>query len=134
MLKGKARLVADSNPAGDGGTLRDNPKVNAKIDDWIKNNPKHWAYIEAMPTDRMKRSLALHEVQKDERMEKLDKGLLRKVNENPETKQALETLVKHLPEGQREEAMLRLARQNMRTTARLTQPKQAESQGVGVGA
>jgi len=53
MLKGKARLVADSNPAGDSGTLRDNPKVNAKIDDWIKNNPKHWAYIEAMPTDRM---------------------------------------------------------------------------------
>src|ERR1700722_14002501 len=102
MLKGKARLVADSNPAGDGGTLRDNPKVNAKIDDWIKNNPKHWAYIEAMPTDRMKRSLVLHEVQKGERMEKLDKGLMRKVNENPETKQAYEMLVKHLPEGQRE--------------------------------
>jgi len=134
MLKGKARLVADSAPAGDGAAHRDNPKVNAKIDDWIKNNPKHWAYIQSLPADRMARSLVLHEVQKGERMQKLDAGLLRKVNENPETKQALETLVKHLPEGQREEAIVRLARQNLRTTARLTQPKQAESQGVGVGA
>jgi hypothetical protein len=135
MLKGKIRQVAGNGEAGNGDALRDNPRVNAKIDDWIKNNEKHWAYIQALPRERIERALALHEVQKIERGEKLDAGILRRLNENPETKQAYELLVKHLPEDQREQAMVSLARQNMRTTARITRPGpgQARSQGVGVG-
>jgi hypothetical protein len=133
MLKGKIRQVAGNGEAGNGDALRDNPRVNAKIDDWIKSNEKHWAYIQALPRERIERALALHEVQKIERGEKLDAGILRRLNENPEAKQAYELLVKHLPEDQREGAMVSLARQNMRTTARITRPQQARSQGMGVG-
>src|SRR5581483_9956137 len=108
----------------------------AKIDDWIKNNPKHWAYIQALPPERMARALALHEVQKIERTQKLDAGILRKLNENPEAKQAYEVLVKHLPEDQREKAMLSIARQAMRTTSRQERNGQSQAptarQGVGV--
>ena len=133
MLKGKIRQVAGNGDANLGDAHRDNPRVNAKIDDWIKSNEKHWAYIQALPRDRMERMLALHEVQKIERSEKLDAGLLRKINESPETRKAYDALVQHLPEGQREEAMVSIARQNMRTTARLTRPQQAKPEGVGVG-
>lgn len=97
MLKGKPRNVAEGG-GPDGQSYRDNPRVNAKIDAWIKANPKHWAYIESLPPDRMARALALNEVQKHERTQKFDSGIMRKLNENPEAKQAYETLVKHLPE------------------------------------
>ena len=32
---------------------RINPEVEAKIDNWIKQNPKYWDYIQAMPRDRL---------------------------------------------------------------------------------
>lgn len=132
MLKSKAKLAADTGEAN-GPAHRDNPRVNAKIDDWIKNNPKHWAYIQALPPERMARALALHEVQKIERMQKLDAGILRKLDENPEARQAYETLVKHLPEDQREKAMVSIARQAMRMTARQQRNGQQQGQGARVG-
>jgi hypothetical protein len=133
MLKGKIRQVASSGEANNGDALRDNPRVNAKIDDWIKKNEKHWAYIRALPRERIERALALHEVQKIERGEKLDAGILRRINEDSEKKQALETMVKHLPEDEREAAMIAHERQNLRMTARVARPQQGRSQGVGVG-
>ncbi|MGP8200799.1 MAG: hypothetical protein ACLQU4_14990 [Limisphaerales bacterium] len=132
MLKGKIRQVAGNGEADSGDAHRDNPRVNAKIDDWIKNNEKHWAYIQALPRERLERALALHEVQKIERGEKLDAGIWRKINQDPDKKRALETMVKHLPEGERQEAMISLERQNMRTTARINRPQQNKTQGVGV--
>jgi hypothetical protein len=106
--------------------FRDNPRVNASIDDWIKNNPKRWDYIKAMPRDRMERAMVLHEVQKVERQQKMNDGILRRLEQNPEAKQAYEALVKDLPEDQREKAMISIARQAMRVTA----PRQAQSQGA----
>ena len=83
MLKGKIRQVAGNGEADPGDAHRDNPRVNAKIDDWIKNNEKHWAYIQALPRERLERALALHEVQKIERGEKLDAGHLAKDQRRP---------------------------------------------------
>jgi hypothetical protein len=132
MLKGKIRQVAGSGETDPGDAHRDNPRVNAKIDDWIKNNEKHWGYIQKLPRERLERALALHEVQKIERGEKLDAGIWRKINEDPDKKRALETMVKHLPEDERQEAMISLERQNMRTTARINRPQQTRTQDVGV--
>ena len=39
----------------------------------------------------------------------MKEGILRKLEQNPELKQAYETLVKHLPEDQREKAMVSIA-------------------------
>lgn len=106
-------------------TFRENPQVNAKIDDYIKNNPKRWEYIQSMPRERMERAMVLHEVQKNEQREKLDKGILRRLDKDPELKQTCENLVKNLPEGEREKAMISIARNITMRQSRA----QSQSQG-----
>jgi hypothetical protein len=131
MLKGKSRQpteIGQETPNGE-PQLRDNPRVNAKIDDYIKNNPKHWDYIQALPPQRMARALVLNEVQKLERQEKIRDSVMRKLEQNPELKQAYETLVKNLPEDQKERVMLNIAGRTMRSIT----PRQTQgSQGVKV--
>jgi len=120
MLKGKAKTQDESSEQP--GQYRDNPKVNARIDEYIKNNSKHWDYIQSMPRERLERALVLSEVNKLDRQEKMKAGLLRRLEQNPEVKQAYETLVKHLPEDEREKAMLSIASRTMRSiTPRQTQ-------------
>lgn len=138
MLKGKAKLVAEAN-GGDAEAaqreLRDNPRVNAKIDDWIKQNPKHWDYIQTLPVERLQRAVVLGYVQKEERNQKMDAGILRKLNENPELKAHYEALVKDVPEDRREQALVSVARVGMRLTSPRTQNQRPpQSQGVRVAA
>ena len=113
MLKGKAKTQDESNEQP--GQYRDNPKVNARIDEYIKQNPKHWDYIQSMPRERLERALVLSEVNKLDRQQKMKDGILRKLEQNPELKQAYETLVKHLPEDQREKVMVSIASRTMRS-------------------
>lgn len=108
--------------------FRDNPQVNAKIDDYIKENPKHWAYIQAMPRDRLERALVLQEVQKNDRVLKMRAGIQRKLDQDPELKQAYANLVKNLPEDQREQAMINIAARTMRDIV----PREAQKAGVKV--
>ena len=115
MLKGKAKTQDES--VEQPGQYRDNPKVNARIDEYIKNNPKHWDYIQSMPRERLERALVLSEVKK------MKAGILRKLDQNPELKQAYETLVKHLPEDQREKVMVSIASRTMRSIT----PRQGQS-------
>ena len=133
MLKGRNKPQnGDAAPSADSQPqFKENPQVNAKIDEYITNNPKHWAFIQSMPPDRMARALVLTEVQKLERREKMHTGMMKKLDENPEMKQAYETLVKNLPEDQRERMMTTLAARTMRTiTPRKNQP--AQQAGVKV--
>ncbi|HWC58711.1 MAG TPA: hypothetical protein VHC44_03385 [Verrucomicrobiae bacterium] len=96
------------------GAFKENSQVNARIDEYIKNNPKHWEYIQSMPPERMARALVLHEVQKLDRREKMQAGVLAKLNENPEMKEHIEGLVKNLPESQRQSAMVSIAARTLR--------------------
>jgi hypothetical protein len=121
MLKGKAKTQDGSNEQP--GQYRDNPKINARIDEYIKNNPKHWEYIQSMPRERLERALVLSEVNKLDRQQKMKDGVLRKLEQNPELKQAYETLVKHLPEDQREKVMVSIASRTMRSIT----PRQGQS-------
>ena len=84
-------------------TYRVNPEVEAKIDAYIKDNPKHWAYVQGMPRDRLERTVALNEVRQIERQQRMREGLMQRINSNPKLKEAYETLVKDVPEDQREE-------------------------------
>ncbi|MEI6715846.1 MAG: hypothetical protein WCO60_19010 [Verrucomicrobiota bacterium] len=130
MLKGKPN--GDRETPGVGvsaqAPLKENQAVNAKIDDYIKNNPKFWDYVQKLPPERMARALVLGEIQKEDRTERMKAGILRKLEENPEMKESISRMVKQMPEAQREQAMVSIARQTMISTA----PRQAASGSVRV--
>ena len=108
--------------------FKENPQVNAKIDEFIKNNPKQWDYIQSMPPERMARALVLNEVQKLDRREKMREGVLSKLDQNPEMKEHIAGLVKTLPEDQREDATVSIAARTMRAL----KPKETQAPGVKV--
>ncbi len=117
------RTTADSQK------FRENAEVNAKIDAYIEKNPKEFSYIQSMPRERLERSLILQSVQKQERKEKMRAGILKKLDENPELKEAYRNLVKNLPAEQQEKAIASLAARTMRTVA---PPAQQQTQGTRV--
>ena len=78
-------------------TFRSNPEVDAKIDAYIKENPKYWAYVQAMPRERLERSVVLNEVRQLDRQQRMREGVLNQINRNPEMKRAYDILVKDLP-------------------------------------
>ena len=128
MLKKSRTESSDAPREGGEPQLRENAQVNAKIDDYIKNNPKHWTYIQSLPPERMARALVLNEVQKLERTQKMREGIVRKLEQDPELKQAYQNLVKNLPEDQREQAMINIAARTMRDLT----PKEAQKAAVKV--
>ena len=101
---------------------RTNPEVDAKIDAYIKENPKYWAYVQEMPRERLERSVVLSEVQKLDRQQKMRDGIMKRINSNPEMKAAFETLVKNVPEEQRESVMMQIATQARRSISRSQSP------------
>ena len=56
----------DAAPS-DTPTFRTNPQVDAKIDAYIKENPKYWTYVQAMPRERLERTVVLNEVRELDR-------------------------------------------------------------------
>ncbi|MBI3408732.1 MAG: hypothetical protein HY040_10285 [Planctomycetes bacterium] len=108
----------NSAAPGEPREYRSNPEVDAKIDAYIKENPKYWEYIQAMPRDRLERSLVLNEVQKLDRQQRIRDGLMKEINRNPEMKQAYETLLKGVPENMRDMVMTQVASQAKRAIAR----------------
>lgn len=123
MSKTKTPPTGGSNSGssaapGEPREYRSNPEVDAKIDAYIKENPKYWEYIQAMPRDRLERSLVLNEVQKLDRQQRIRDGLMKEINRNPEMKQAYETLLKGVPENMRDMVMTQVASQAKRAIAR----------------
>jgi hypothetical protein len=118
--------------APDQANYRINPEVEAKIDSHIKENPKHWAYLQSMPRDRLERTVVLNEVRQLERQQRMREGIMKKINGSPELKQAYETLVKNVPEDQREEVMSQIARQTQRVVSRSQTQQQTRGEAVGV--
>ena len=113
-------------------TLRNVPEVDAKIDAYIKENPKYWGFIQSIPRDRLERMVVLNEVRELDRQHRMQNGVMKRINANPELKQAYETLVKNVPEDQREEVMTQIARQTQRTVARSQGQQQTRGAAVGV--
>jgi hypothetical protein len=113
-------------------TFRSNPEVDAKIDAYIKENPKYWAYVQAMPRERLERSVVLNEVRQLDRQQRMREGVLHQINRNPEMKRAYDILLKDLPEDQREGVIAQIARQARRAVGRsqAQQPRTGETVGV----
>ena len=101
-----------------GPPYKSNPEVDARIDAYIQENPKHWEFIRAMPRERLERTVVLGEVRHLERQQRSRHNALRDVDRDPGLKQAYETVVKDLTEDQREKVMAQIARTTQRAAAR----------------
>jgi hypothetical protein len=112
--------------------FRSNPEVDAKIDAYIKDNPKYWAYVQAMPRERLERTVVLNEVREVDRQQRIREGVLKQINRNPELKRAYDLLVKDLPEDQKEGVIAQLARSTRRAVARSQGQQQTKGEAVGV--
>ena len=134
MNKAKSSMPnANGTPgAGEPIPYRSNPEVDAKIDSYIKENPKYWAYVQGMPRERMERTLVLNEVRELDRQQRMREAVLKQINKSPALKTAYETLVKDLPEEQREGVITQLARQTKRAVARSQNQQNTTRQGIGV--
>ena len=113
-------------------TFRNNPEVYAKIDAYIKENPKYWSYVQAMPRERLERSVVLNEVRELDRQKRIREGVVKQINRNPEMKQAYDLLVKDLPEDQKEAVIAQIGRTARRAVARVHGQQQQRPEGVGV--
>lgn len=132
MLKrnGKPTAENETERNGNGSTTespeyRENERINAQIDGYIKENPQHWERIKAMPRERLERTVVWQQLRYNNRKQKLDNGLLRKVEDNPELKKDYENLLKHVPEGERERARVSIARTLVLSQSRSERPKNA---------
>jgi hypothetical protein len=129
-----------SAPPGAGGnaaptdqpTFRSNPEVDAKIDAYIKDNPKYWAYVQSMPRERLERTVVLNEVRELDRQQRMREGLMKRITANPALKNAYDTLVKDLPDDQKESVIAQIARSTRRAVARSQGQQQTRGEGVGV--
>jgi len=133
----KPKASAPTSAGGDAAptdtpTFRTNPQVDAKIDGYIKENPKYWAYVQAMPRERLERTVVLNEVRELDRQQRIRDGVMKKIDANPALKRAYETLVKDLPEDQKDNVIAQLARTTRRAVARVQGQQQQKPEGVGV--
>jgi hypothetical protein len=131
MAKEKSK-TAESSAASNGTVqYRENPKTNEKIDAWIKTNPDRFKFFDELPHERAVRKLVLNEVEKYERMQKMNNGIMQKLESDPEAKQAFDTLLKRLPEDQRERATAQLARHVFKL-GKTPQNSRAQTQSAGM--
>ena len=129
--KSSAPTGASGNAApADQPMFRNNPEVDAKIDAHIKENPKYWTYVQAMPRERLERTVVLNEVRELDRQQRIREGVLKQINRNPELKRAYDLLVKDLPEDQKEGVIAQMGRQARRAVARVQSQQQTKGQAV----
>ena len=121
-----------ANAPAEPPTYRINPEVEAKIDAHIKENPKYWDYLQAMPRDRLERTVVLNEVRELDRQQRIREGVLKQINRSPELKQAYELLVKNVPDEQKEDVIAQIGRTTRRAVARVQGQQQARGEAVGV--
>ena len=131
MEKPKSKTTATTPASNAPVEYRENPRTNEKIDAWIKNNPDRFKFFDEMPHERAVRKLVLNEVEKYERMQKMNSGIMQKLNADPEAKQAYEILLKRVPEADRERATASIAKHVFQLGA--PRNDRAKTQGAGGG-
>jgi hypothetical protein len=132
MEKPKSKIVATPPAATQPTQYRENPRTNEKIDAWISANPDQFKFFNELPHERAVRKLALNEVQKYERLQKMNSGIMQKLDHDPEAKQAYETLLKRVPEADRERATASIARHVFQLGAPRNERAQTPSAGTGM--
>jgi hypothetical protein len=127
--------AADASAPNENRTYRINPETEGKIDDWIKAHSKNWAYIQAMPRDRLERTVVLNEVRQLERRQYVDTDVLQKIKNNPDLRAAYDVLLKDVPADKRDEVIVGMEREKWLNKKTQSQPQtqtQTRREGVRV--
>ena len=131
-MSNKPKTSANGAAATDKTNYRNHAEVDAKIDNYIKENPDYYTYLKEMPRDRLERTVVLNEVRELERQQRIQEGTMKKINASPELKQAYDILMKDIPEEQREGVIVQMERQQWRAK-RSTNQRQTSKETVGNG-
>lgn len=91
-------------------TIRTNPEIDAKIDEFIKGNPKLLEYYQALPKEQLIRKLILGKMQRAGYANQRNQEIIAWVEENPEIKAKIEARVKNVPEANRQRAFITAAK------------------------
>lgn len=98
--------------------FRENPRINARIDEYIKQYPPRWAFIKSMSRERLERAHVWQQIRFIGWRQKLANGLFRRIDENPALKTAYDNLLKLVPENERERVKESIARTLVLSEAR----------------
>jgi len=91
-------------------TIRTNPEIDAKIDAFIKENPKLLEYYQELPKEQLIRKLVLGKMQRAGYANQRNEEIIAWVEENPDIKAKIEARVKNVPEANRQRAFLTAAK------------------------
>jgi hypothetical protein len=113
---------------------RINPEMEAKIDKHIADNPNNWAYIQAMPRDRLERTVVLNEVRQVDRRQRIQEGVMQDIKNDPKIRAAYDVILKDVPEEQRGDVIMGMEREKWLAKQPKTQTQtQSRKEAVGVG-
>jgi hypothetical protein len=112
---------------------RINPEWDAKIDDWIADNPKDWNYIKGLSIDRLRRMVILNDLRKTEAIERIDQETLKAVNDDPKRKQSYDVQTEGMTAEQRDQYIIKAEREKRRIMQKSQNQTQSRKEGVGVG-
>lgn len=91
-------------------TIRTNPEIDAKIDEFIKENPKLLEYYQGLPKEVLIRKLILGKMQRAGYANQRNQEIIAWVEENPDIKAKIEARVKNVPEANRQRAFITAAK------------------------
>ena len=91
-------------------TLRRNPEIDAKLDQFIQANPKLREYYNGLSKDELVRKLMLAKMQRSEYTQRRNGEIRAWVEENPEIKTRIEERIRNVPADRRERAFITAAK------------------------
>lgn len=99
--------------------LRKNPEIDAKLDQFIADNPKLYQYYQGLSKDDLIRKQMLGKMQRSEYASGRNQEIRAWVEEHPEIKARIEERIRHVPEANRERAFINAAKSEaMKQTVR----------------
>lgn len=103
-----AKQIADKKAQDT--TPRVNPEIDAKINQFIQENPELYGYYQALPKELLIRKLMLGKMQRSETAQRRNKEVAEWVEQHPEIKAKVEERIRNVPEANRQRAFLNVAR------------------------
>ena len=106
--------------------IRRNPEVDAKIDEFIRTNPKIHEYYMGLTKEELVRKAILAKVQRSEYSNQRNQAIAAWVEEHPDLKAKIEERIKNVPAERRQRAFITMAR----TEAVKETLKTSQGQGI----
>jgi uncharacterized Zn finger protein len=91
-------------------TLRRNPEIDAKLDEFIKQNPVLVGYYQGLSKDDLIRKLMLAKMQRADYRNGRNEEIKAWVEEHPEIKSKIEERIRNVPAANRERAFINAAK------------------------